>query len=329
MVVPRNTPRSSGQDVVGVHRPAPCSPPLSCSSSHLTDPGPGAAGYPAGELGLKETPQAAGERPRESLGAPVWEKAAVVQTPEKKETHGPAWLPFVPWRGLAPLLTLQARVTQPVSAYSHTAYRLGVWGVAVCPSQADGEPPVETGPHPLWPQGIQQVPSGSCLPCSELLSPAHPVPTGTCVYGAGGWGRRAVQCPHPSLVMVAHVPSCPPAHADSPETGLYCRVMSTSHTKDGGGEFCCGTSTPLSRLPPTHTLLLVQPLPLRPLASAPSLFWPRSSPSGGTLTLGPRPLARVGSGSALPALGLHVPRGREADFPQMRVSKMNASLPLP
>ena len=35
----------------------------------------------------------------------------------------------VPWQGLAPLLTPQTRVTQPLSsAYSHPAYPLGVWG---------------------------------------------------------------------------------------------------------------------------------------------------------------------------------------------------------
>lgn len=88
-------------------------------------------------------------------------------------------------------------------------------------------------------------------------------------------------------VMVAHVPSCPPAHADSPETGLYCRVMSTSHTKDGGGEFCCGTSTPLTSLPPHFCWS-------SPSRSGPSLLPPLSSghaplPLAGRSRLAPGP----------------------------------------
>lgn len=79
-------------------------------------------------------------------------------------------------------------------------------------------------------------------------------------------GDGCVQCPHPSLVIVAHIPSCPPAHAESPETSLYFRVMSTRHKKEGGGVLLWY----LHSSPPP--LLLVQPLLLRPLISAPSLL---------------------------------------------------------
>lgn len=134
----------------------------------------------------------------------------------------------------------------------------------------------------------------------QSLSPAHPFQQGTC--GGGG-----VQCPHSSLVMVAHVPSYPPAHAESPETGRYFRVLSTNHKKEEGGVLLWYLHS--SPPPPAGPGPLTQAprfCPLSLLATLLSLWR--------TLMLGPWALACVVSGSSLPALSLHVLRGREADF---------------
>lgn len=50
---------------------------------------------------------------------------------------------FVPWHCLAPLLTQQTKVTQPLSrAYSHTAYLLSVWCVVGCVLPRQSEDPL-------------------------------------------------------------------------------------------------------------------------------------------------------------------------------------------
>lgn len=86
-----------------------------------------------------------GEEPQNSVDARAWQMAAVIHTkPRRERFMSPGCLLRVPWHCLAPLLTPQTRVTQPLSsAYSHSDYPFGVWGRGagrVCLSQTDWNP---------------------------------------------------------------------------------------------------------------------------------------------------------------------------------------------
>lgn len=69
---------------------------------------------------------------------------AVVHTkPKRKRLMSPVCLLLVPWHCLAPLLTPQNKVTQPLSpAYSHTAYLLSIWCVVGCVLPRQSEDPL-------------------------------------------------------------------------------------------------------------------------------------------------------------------------------------------
>ena len=110
--------------------------------------------------------QSPGTKASTIWAAHIWHMAAMIHTKARRQRFmSLLCLLCVPWQGLAPLLTPQTRVTQPLSsAYSHPAYPLGVWG-------GGGAGPIPDRLEPLSHRELLfffggdtvSVPSGSCL----------------------------------------------------------------------------------------------------------------------------------------------------------------------
>lgn len=132
------------------------------------------------------------------MAAPVWKMAAVIHTtPRRKRFMSPVCLLFVPWHCLAPLLTPQTRVTQPLSnAYSCTAYPLRVWRVGGCVL------PRQMG-VPLWRQILFLCDSTGHSKC--IMVAACPVQS-FCLQHAPFQQRALGWCTHTGT---PHLQSCP------------------------------------------------------------------------------------------------------------------------